>query len=176
MRPDCCSLFHIPTDPTWPHSFRLRANVPKPKLRTIIFGAKTAKATHNHQKNVPFRTFSANLAARISENNHQAHNTYPAPDHTSPAPHLAVAHHHHTSLSHLAVAPPQHHNHPLTTHCRERPQHCSSTQTNHIPPPQPTILHNMYDSDLPARHPPRDLSNHRCCRLRTGVIRQMRAS
>jgi hypothetical protein len=95
----------------------------------------------------------------------------PAPDHTSPALHLAVAHHHHTSLSHLAVAPPQHHNHPLTTHCRERPQHCSSTQTNHIPPPQPTILHKMYDSDLPARHPPRDLSSHRCCRLHTSVIR-----
>ena len=99
------------------------------------------------------------------------HPTTPHRRRTSPSPTTTTPH-----CRTFAVAPPQHHNHPLTTHCRERPQHCSSTQTNHIPPPQPTILHNMYDSDLPARHPPRDLSNHRCCRLRTGVIRQMRAS
>lgn len=53
---------HIPTGLAWLCSLCLRPKVPKTQSRKTILGAKHAKATHNHQKNVPFRTFLADLA------------------------------------------------------------------------------------------------------------------
>ncbi len=53
---------HIPTGLAWLCSPCLRPKVPKTQSRKTTLGAKHAKATHNHTKNVPFRTFSADLA------------------------------------------------------------------------------------------------------------------
>jgi len=68
LHPDFVRPFHIPTDPTWPHTMRARSPWQKTDLRKKILYGKTAKAAHLHQKKVPKRTFLANLAVRVSKN------------------------------------------------------------------------------------------------------------
>lgn len=153
LHPDFVRPFHIPTDPTWPHSVRARSPWQKADLRKKILYGKTAKAAHSHQKKVPKRTFLANLAVRISENHHQTSHAYPAPPRPAPT-HLAVAptaplpRRRCTSLS--PTAPP-----PRRTTAPSTPDH-------YVFALQPSMLYNMYDSESAARPPPRDLATQRC--------------
>lgn len=167
LHPDFVRPFHIPTDPTWPHSIQARTPWTKTHLRKKILYGKTAKATHSHQKKVPKRTFLANLAVRISENHHRTRQAYPAPPTrptctctttTSPALHLTVAHHHH------AAAPQR------TTRAHRRST-APSTPDHYIFALQPNMLDKMYDSDLAARPPPRFLALQTCCARATRCIR-----